>query len=349
MMKNTFFLILLSFLLFLSPSQSHSIVFDYSYNETAPYNITLCIGKKDNCFPFLLSASITESMIIGRGIIKSENYQNFTQISENVNIGRYNGRSWTGYEVKSMVSINSTDIEIKDYKFIFVKNGLHLEKYHGIIGLGNSYKRSGIESDFLGLLSKKGVIDKSTFTFGNRKLFIGSIPQLPFQPKLTKICKTRDKQYINPTYFFCMINAVIYQGIKKFFIDDSSEQIRFSLEKFEINCTEAFYKLLLEKIFATYIKSKECQEIKARAKFFDSYITCEDKVIEELGDDDIFFIIGKWNIKFKIKKLFKDNKFLITFNQSVDNWVFGLVLGTYYFVTIDKDNNVAIFDRIKNG
>lgn len=346
-MKSATFFIFLSFLLFLSCSQSHPIVFDYSYDDTAPYNITLCIGKRDNCFPFLLSTSITESMIIGRGKLKSD--KTFTKLSENVNIGRYNGRSWTGYEVKSMITISNIDIEINDYKFIFVKNGLYLEKYHGIIGLGNSYKRSGIESDFLGLLRKKGVIDKSTFTFGNRKLFIGSTPQFPFQHKLSKTCKTRDKKYINPTYFFCILDAVIYQGIKNVFIDNSSEQIKFSLEKFEISCTEAFYKLLIEKIFKTYIKSKACQEIKVRGKFLDSYITCEDKVIEELGDDEIFFIIGKWNIKFKIKELFKNKKFLITFNQSVDGWVFGLVLGTYYFVTIDKDNNIAIFDRIKYG
>lgn len=348
MMKSTSFFIFLPFLLFPAYCQNHPIVFDYSYNDTAPYNITLCLGKRDNCFPFLISTSITESMIIGRRKLKPENYKTFTKLSENINIGIYKGRSWTGYEVKDLININNTDIEINDYKFIFVKNGLYLEKYHGIIGLGNSYKRSGIESDFLGLLTEKGLIDKSIFTFGNRKLFLGSAPDFPFTTKLPKICKTRDKKYINPTYFFCIIDVVIYQGRKEMLLDDSSDQIRFNLEQYEISCTQAFYKLLIEKIFTPYIETKLCQEIKAKAKFLESYIICEDKVIEELGDDEIFFIIGKWSIKFKIKELFKNKKFLITFNESIDNWVFGLVLGKYYFVTLDKENHVAVFSKIKN-
>ena len=45
--------------------------------------------------------------------------------------------------------MKDTDIEIKDFKFILFKGGVHLDRYDGIVGLGNSYYKNENDSDFL--------------------------------------------------------------------------------------------------------------------------------------------------------------------------------------------------------
>ena len=63
--------------------------FDFSYNETAPYNISLCIGRKDNCYPFLVSPMVTTTMVLSRRRFNPETSPTFTRISEDMNMGIY--------------------------------------------------------------------------------------------------------------------------------------------------------------------------------------------------------------------------------------------------------------------
>ena len=65
------------------------VQFDFSYNETAPYNISLCIGRKDNCYPFLVSPMVTTTMVLSRRRFNPETSPTFTRISEDMNMGIY--------------------------------------------------------------------------------------------------------------------------------------------------------------------------------------------------------------------------------------------------------------------
>lgn len=143
---------------------------------------------------------------------------------------------------------------------------------------------------------------------------------------------------------FCIVDAIILYASDKIYTDDTSKQIRFSFEEYEIHCPINFYKTLIDNIFKQFIDINQCKEEKAKANFLDTVIYCEDEAIKSLSSLDIYFFIGKWNIHFSFSELFKDKKFLIVHNQSNDRLVFGLIIGSKYNVTIDKENKIISFN-----
>ena len=254
--------------------QCSLVQFDFSYNETAPYNISLCIGRKDNCYPFLVSPMVTTTMVLSRRRFNPETSPTFTRISEDMNMGIYKGRSWSGYEVKDNIYVKDTDIEIKDFKFILIKGGVHFDKYYGIVGLGNSYYKNGNDSDFLMMIKEKGYIKEQLITFGKSMLKLGEREEMKNDIK-KKECRTRDKRYNNPQSFFCIVEAILVYANDKIYSDDISEQIRFSFEEFEIHCPHHFFKIQIESIFTPFINSNKCREEKAKANFLDTVIYCD--------------------------------------------------------------------------
>ena len=103
----------------------------------------------------------------------------------------------------------NTDIEIKDVKFILIKGGVHLDKYYGIIGLGNSYYKNANDSDFLTIIKEKGYIKEKLITFGKGTLKFGERDEINNDIK-KKECRTRDRRYKNPQYFlYCWCYNII--------------------------------------------------------------------------------------------------------------------------------------------
>lgn len=192
------------------------------------------------------------------------------------------------------------------------------------------------------MIKEKGYIKEQLITFGKSMLKLWEREEMKNNIK-KKECRTRDKRYKNPQYFFCIVEAILVYANDKIYSDDISEQIRFS---FEIHCPHHFFKILIESIFTPFINSNNCREEKAKANFLDTVIYCDEDAKQSLSKFDIYFFIGKWNIHFSFSELFRDKKFLIVHNQSNDRWVFGLIIGSKYSVTIDKANKVITFNPL---
>ena len=106
-----------------------------------------------------------------------------------------------------------------------------------------------------------------------------------------KECRTRDKRYKNPQYFFCIVDAILLYANDKIYSDDISEQIRFSFEEYDIHCPEHFFNTIIENIFKPFIASNKCKEEKAKANFLDTVIYCEEEeAIQLLSHFDIYFL-----------------------------------------------------------
>ena len=95
-------------------------------------------------------------------------------------------------------------------------------------------------------------------------------------------------------------------------------------------------------MFFKYIKCSLCSTQESSRKV--QYIICQQKVIDELTDDLIYFFIDDWNIKFKIKELFLGNVFQIMSVTWRKNWTLGNILIDNHLITVDKNNGIIYYN-----
>ena len=72
-------------------------------------------------------------------------------------------------------------------------------------------------------------------------------------------------------------------------------------------------------------------------------IQCNDEVIKEIGEIDIYIFIDKWSIVYSMKELFEGNKFMIWTIKGENEWQFGHFMRDRFTMTVDQKDNLIYF------
>ena len=331
-------LILLSFLYILKYSVCY-YKFENIKTEYDNYVIPLCIEDASTCYPFKLSTSSSEILILnGSRYNNSFNPLQSKELYISYNYGRkHNGQYIFGNNVKNHIFIKDTNVSLLRHKFSIIDSGLSDNvNYRGILGFGYDFTESGNETSLFAKLINNNYISNPVFSYGKKSLILGDTVKLNNNSKIYKLCPIEEGETFW-SLIKCKVESVIYSGKKRHKIFSMNQSIRFNIEHHEIYAPLFFYDYLLDNIFFKYIKNNICRE--NINPIGDRYISCDTKHIELIEKDLIYIFIDNWNIKLRIKELFRDDVFLIFRAEWNNDWVIGHILMDNNIVTVDKKKN----------
>ena len=319
----------------------------YTFEPNTYNNLILpvCISKRYNCYPFLLSTAIKETLVLD-----GNNYMNcfIPSHSKTYEITATTiGKNFHRYYIKGVFSydtffVEETDIFLKHFRFILVDKGIYMDNYYGVIGLGNEFSVLSNEGNFIDALVNNGNIDRAVFTVSNTSIVFGTNNETyPDKEKKTQKCKIRTKG-ANSDLITCEVRSAIINGKEIFYNYNVSALLKIDLERRGINVPKSFYEIIKEKIFKNYLLNEtSCKEVEN--SIFPTYIQCNDEVINEIGEIDIYIFIDKWSIVYSMKELFEGNKFMIWTIKGENEWQFGHFMRDRFTMTVDQKDNLIYF------
>ena len=343
MFSNIFLFVLFSCITW--TNERGYIKYTFEKNTFNNFILPVCISKRYKCYPFVLSTSIKEVLVLdgnnymnGYLAEKSKTFKKSNELVSNY----FHSYYYKGKYGTDTFFVEETDIHIKDFKFILVSDGIYMDNFNGILGLGNDYVDFGTELNFIQSLVNNGNIDKPVFTIGNNTIVFG--PNNDTYPseniKKPYTCKIRNKGKLSEL-LTCDINSVLITGEDILYIDSNPRLLKIDIEHVGISCPKSFFLYLQEKFFGPYIEKETCKVFENTV--FPCYIQCEEDVIQSLSEIEIIFFIDKWNIKYTVGELFKDKKFLITYIKGEEDWGFGHIIRENFLMTVDKKDDLIYF------
>lgn len=308
------------------------------------YIINICIEDQDSCFPFKISTSSNEFMIINDSLLKKG-----VDLSQNKNIQftYYYGKGFnegyvSGQHIITNLYVNKSILLLSKFKVAFVVNATNISttNFDGVIGVGYDYSEEGKKKNIVSYLFSQKLIDNQIVTFGKKKFIIGDDIDLQ-QNKKYKSCKIKYRKNNPWNLISCAIESVIYLGKNNFKIFEQGTEIRFNVEHHEIYVPDYFYKFLIQNVFIQYIEDNICSNNFGEKHQF---ITCNTDRLTEIENDVIYIFIQNWNIKLEIKKLFKDNVFQLFNSRWNEIWLIGHILMDNNLVTIDASRDLLFWN-----
>ena len=291
-----------------------------------------------------LSTSLNEILILnGSHYSNSFNPLQSKKIYVSYNYGKkHNGQYIFGNNVKTDIYVKDTNISLLNHKFSIIDSGLNDGvNYRGIIGFGYDYTDSGNDTSLFAKLINNNYITNPVFSYGKKSLILGDIVKLNNNSKIYKSCPIEEKDSFW-SLIKCKVESVMYTGKKKHKLFSNNQNIRFNIEHHEIYAPLFFYDYLLENVFDKYIARNICEE--KHNSIGDKYITCDTKQIQLIEKDIIYIFIDSWNIKLRIKELFKDEVFMIFRGEWNNDWIIGHILMDNNMVTVDKEHNILYWN-----
>lgn len=336
-------LVLISFLLI--TSIKCSIDFHFNQGKEQAYKIHICIGEKDNCFPFMISLLTNEILVFSSNFIKGGYNSGLSESSffmDNDSSTFYKDDLVNGKYGFDRFFIKGTNVTLSLIKFFLVEGGLPIpDGYFGIIGLNFDAKNSENETTLLSFLIMDQYIQDNLFTIGKFKLSLGNENIAKSLGKIHKKCRILKKSRLFELPS-CQVNSVVYSRYKSsVFSDISDAYIFFDVTVDWIVSPSNFYKLLMIEVFEPYIATHLCTSNEIRHEY--SQITCENQAIQEMKNDLIYFFISNWNLKYKISDLFINSKFQIVSQERQNDWIFGRFYLDDNIITVDKNSHSIYF------
>ena len=216
-------------------------VFDFQDNKYENFIVTVCISKPTNCFPFKLSLSVKQVMVLDGenypGGYKSKESESFKKI--NVSLGKpYNDDYIYGRYGKDTIYLNNTNIAIENFQFIIIEKGIKQNNinFFGVIGIGYVYEYIDKDSGFFEkiLFNENFKPNCRNLSLLKTKMLIGtelqSILDLS-KNKIIKKCKiVQDSSYDG--LFACTIKSSFIYDIEYKFIEHifDEQKVKFSIE-----------------------------------------------------------------------------------------------------------------------
>ena len=347
-MKIYFFII---FLFILKKTIKGKIIkIPINYTEFNHPIINLCLGTPKQCLPFKVSLNTNFSYVIDYNIFgigfekeKSETYIHSGSIIQ-LKDKKYN---LEGYESFDILQIENNELKKGYFKFFIINKGFKYTNYCGVIGFKNSSYNSFVNFIKLyGNLNEKYALEIKTYNKGKNGLITFGINNFNDYNKITKINEN------NP--FEINLNEIIlFNNLNDYStIINLNEKVMISPEHNKIFCPENFLIFLVRNFFNKFNKSglNACSVKEEKGVY--KYLLCNSFLLNE-SSMYIYFIFGKWNIKFSFNVLFKKiNEKTLIFNIMTiineNKWIFGNLFFRYYDMVYDISSSTLRFKMNKN-
>ena len=252
-------------------------IFDFQDNLYENFIVTVCISKLTNCFPFKLSLSVKQVMVLDGenypGGYKSNESESFKKID--VSLGKpYNDDYIYGRYGKDTIYLNNTDIAIENFQFIIIEKGIKQNNinFFGVIGIGYVYEYIDKDSGLLDkiLLNADFKPNCKNLSLMKTKMLIGtelkSILDIS-KNKVIKKCKiVQDSSYDG--LFACKIqSSFIYDTDYRFveYIFDE-QKVKFSVEQKDFYVPLDMYNFVKDIILPKKGNTECFEEISKRGK-----------------------------------------------------------------------------------
>ena len=102
------------------------------------------------------------------------------------------------------------------------------------------------------------------------------------------------------------------------------------------------FEFLIKEVFGQLILDGWCAVNKENYAL--RTIVCYKDAIEYFDNEVIYFFIGNWSMKLRVKELFIKGKFQIFHGNWNQDWLFGNIVMNSNSITIDKGNNILYFN-----
>ena len=305
----------------------------------------------DSCHPFYLTTNVAEMRVFEHSAKKLFLDQSVHSMKmEDEVIGAV-----------SFANISMDKFTLERFPFFIVKykKSYSSTNYVGQLGLGYQYENTRgnplkEQMSFIDMLYQTKQIERRVF-FINMKnanqgvLGIGDYPnEIAKRPNQYKTCDLLkysstidlDESDNLNSYFECSLYGVYFESDREYFYP-SRERIRFHVASNVVFTPHKFFEYLKETMFKKYLDNKVCS-IKHISKY--ELIKCKVADLDEkFYHSKISFIIGKWNFKLSMNKLFygyRDIKsFSICKDDTVDSWLIGFPLIIEYIPVFDKEKH----------
>jgi hypothetical protein len=321
-----------------------------NYTEFNHPIINLCLGTPKQCLPFKISLNTNFSYVIDYNIFgigfekeKSETYIHSGSIIQ-LKDKKYN---LEGYESFDILQIENNELKKGYFKFFIINKGFKYTNYCGVIGFKNSSYNSFVNFIKLyGNLNEKYALEIKTYNKGKNGLITFGINNFNDYNKITKINEN------NP--FEINLNEIIlFNNLNDYStIINLNEKVMISPEHNKIFCPENFLIFLVRNFFTKFNKSgvNACSVKEEKGVY--KYLLCNSFLLNE-SSMYIYFIFGKWNIKFSFNVLFtKINEKTLIFNIMTiineNKWIFGNLFFRYYDMVYDISSSTLRFKMNKN-
>lgn len=306
----------------------------------------------DSCYPFYLTTNVPEMRVFELNMKKLLLEQSIHSMKmEDDVIGAV-----------SFADISMDKFTLQRFPFFIVKNkrSYSSSNYVGQLGLGYLYENTRSnplkeQMSFIDVLYQTKQIDQRIFFIKMKNanqgiLGVGDYPnEIAERPNQYKTCELlkysstinldNDNNNLN-SFFECSLNGVYFES-EQFYFYQSNERIRFHVASNVIFTPHKFFDYLKETMFKKYYNDNICN-VKHISKY--ELIKCRTADLDEkFIESKISFIIGKWNFKLSIKKLFYGHRNVKTFSickdSTVDSWLIGFPLIIEYIPVFDKEKN----------
>ena len=346
-MKIYFFIIL--FFIYKKKVKGINIELPINYTEFNHPIINLCLGTPKQCLPFKISLNNNFSYVIDYNTFgigfdkeKSESYSHSGSIIQ-LKDKKYN---LEGYECFDILQTENNQLKRGYFKFFIINKGFKYTNYCGVISLKNSSFYSFV--NFLklyGNLNENYSIEIKTYNKGKNGLITFGKNNFNDYNKITKINKN------NP--FEINLNEIIlFNNLNDYStIINLNEKVIISPEHNKIFCPENFLIFLIKNFLNKFNKSGTDACTVKEEKGVYKYLICNSFLLNE--SMYLYFIFGKWNIKFPFTNLFtKINEKTLIFNIMTiineNKWIFGNLFFRYYDMVYDVNSSTLRFKMNKN-
>lgn len=334
---------LLFFLIpFISNILSSQIRYENIKDSNNNYLIPLCIGTPPQCFTFKLSTSLNEIIVLNGRVydngylprMDSKTYFDLYSLKK-----EYNSQNFQGFYFSDSIFISNKSIRINSFRMIMINSVLNFTNYSGIIGIGNDYTQNGNQTNLLAMLFKEEPTIYPVYTIGKGNFIIGDDLS---NKKLYRYCYLNtDKERWGLTA--CNINSVMYHSKKINHVEEYRKtKVRFDIDFNEIYCPSDFFEFLIKEVFRQLLLDEWCAVNKENYAL--RTIVCYKDAIEYFDNEVIYFFIGNWSMKLRVKELFIKGKFQIFHGNWNQDWLFGNIVMNSNSITIDKGNNILYFN-----
>lgn len=314
--------------------------------------ISLSLGSPPQTFDFYISTILHKTYITSKN-----NYE--IGFSPNNSISYFSNNElqklpFISNKAKGISSQDSLLIHTKygsaivpNFNFFLLTEGDYGFHYIGSFGLEHTFENKEDEKySVINMLYKEGKIAHKIFfltkMFNKVTLTIGRFPIDYFNTKTYKFCSLSSSPY-----WQCQLNAIYFDDYSLYPIN---EYVTFSLSGNIMCVSDYFYTQMKQKYFYDALMKNECnEEVKENKK---TLICIYPYTVPK--DPEISFIFGKWNIKFKMNKLFfvtGDYEKWFALMKCKDD-EFKWSMGYHYFsgstIVFDKENEKLGFNLYNN-
>ena len=330
------------FLLFISGTISSQIRFENIQDSNNNYLIPLCIGTPPQCFTFKLSTSLNEVIVLNGRVYNngyyprsdSKTYFDLYSLKK-----EYHHETIQGFYFSDSIFINHEIIRINYFKMIMINSGVNFTNFSGIIGLGNDYTEYGNQTNLMAMLFKENYVSYPVYTIGKGNFIIGDDISKKKNYKYCHLNSDKERWGLAT----CNINSVMYHSKGINHIEEYTRtKVRFDIDFNEIYCPSEFFEFLTKEVFRDLLFEEWCAVNKENYAL--RTIVCYKEAIDTFKNEVIYFFIGNWSMKLRVKELFIKGKFQIFHGNWNQDWLFGNIVMNSNSITIDKGNNKLYFN-----